>query len=260
MDLEHPAFLGQIGISAPSRSGTTHVIVKLLLQRRGWDAGWASLLRIAGNLATVTARSTGVPRGVEAGLFSAGPMVDYLALATRDRNRAVDFSFGDFTVFLPASIALAARATNADAGLRFIDFLLSEQGQLLLLAPGVRRLPTSPRVYASAPEGFPNPFSPELTQIAQPFDAALSERRYHLVNTLFDALITRRHRNLRELRREIVQARADLNAGAGEKVRSGKRTVPGEQLVDELDRADRLLQRVPVSARQAMDSVGETCH
>ncbi|MFC6670526.1 ABC transporter substrate-binding protein [Marinobacterium aestuariivivens] len=62
-DLLDPGFHGHIGMSSPTRSGTTHVLVETLLQQRGWDAGWAYWLELAGNLATVTARSFGVRQG-----------------------------------------------------------------------------------------------------------------------------------------------------------------------------------------------------
>lgn len=44
-------------MSAPSRSGTTHLTVEAVLQGDGWEDGWAKWKFIAGNFATVTERS-----------------------------------------------------------------------------------------------------------------------------------------------------------------------------------------------------------
>ncbi len=60
-DLKKPIYFGHVGISAPSRSGTTHLTVETVLQGEGWDKGWATLLEIGGNLAQVSDRSFGVP-------------------------------------------------------------------------------------------------------------------------------------------------------------------------------------------------------
>jgi ABC-type Fe3+ transport system substrate-binding protein len=40
----------------------------------------------------------------------------------------------------------------------FIDFLLTPEGQEILLDPKIRRLPVNPKTYAKAPKDFPNPF------------------------------------------------------------------------------------------------------
>lgn len=42
-DLLKPVYSGHIGITSPSRSGTTHLIVEVFLQTYGWDKGWAML-------------------------------------------------------------------------------------------------------------------------------------------------------------------------------------------------------------------------
>ncbi|MEO7057540.1 MAG: extracellular solute-binding protein, partial [Caldimonas sp.] len=48
-DLTKAAWFGHVAMSAPSRSGTTHLTVETLLQGEGWDKGWQQLLEIAGN-------------------------------------------------------------------------------------------------------------------------------------------------------------------------------------------------------------------
>ena len=74
-DLKAPVYFGHVGMSAPSRSGTTHLTVETLLQGLGWEDGWAEWKTIAGNFNTVTERSFGVPDGVNSGQFGIGIVI-----------------------------------------------------------------------------------------------------------------------------------------------------------------------------------------
>lgn len=65
-------YRGLLLMSSPSRSDTYHLMVESLLQQRGWDKGWALLLNISGNLATISSRSFGVADKIKAGLGGAG--------------------------------------------------------------------------------------------------------------------------------------------------------------------------------------------
>ena len=81
-ELERPVYHGHVGMSAPSRSGTTHLTVETLLQGKGWKDGWAMWKNIAGNFNTVTARSFGVPDGVNSGQFGVGIVIDFFGLSS----------------------------------------------------------------------------------------------------------------------------------------------------------------------------------
>ncbi len=242
-DLRGPAWRRHLGISAPSRSGTTHVIVETLLQARGWEAGWATLLEIGGNLATVTARSFGVLEGVTVERFGAGLVIDFFALSAQARGAPVAFLYPEGTAFLPANIAIVARGRNREAARAFIAFVRSPAGQRLLLDPAIRRLPLRPAAYREAPPGYPNPFAPALAARAIRFDSRLSRNRYHLVNALFDALITYRLRPLRRAWQAIHEAEAAL-------AEAGPRRAA---LAARLARARTLASSVPVSAAEARD-------
>ena len=82
-DLARAEYHGHVGMSAPSRSGTTHLTVETLLQGEGWDAGWAKWKRIAGNFASVTERSFGVPDGVNTGNFGLGIVIDFFGFSSK---------------------------------------------------------------------------------------------------------------------------------------------------------------------------------
>lgn len=240
-DLTDPAYYRHIGITAPSRSGTTHVIVEGILQQLGWERGWAFLMEMAGNLATVTARSFSVVEGVNSGHFGIGLVIDFLGLSSKATGLPVDFRYFAKTPLLPASVAILKGAQNPRLAEAFIRFLLSAEGQRLLFEPEMRRLPVVPSVYRDAPPGYPNPFDDGLFARAVNFSSQLSRSRYDLVNSLFDSLITFRVRRLNRVWSALHRAEARLGNADRPDVRAA------------LERARRLATQVPVSQAQSMD-------
>lgn len=240
-DLIAPAYHQHIGITAPSRSGTTHVMVEGILQDLGWERGWAFLMEMAGNLATVTARSFSVVEGVNSGRFGIGLVIDFLGLSSKATGLPVDFGYFPKMPVLPANVAILRNAQNPGAAKTFIRFLLSETGQRLLFEPELRRLPVVPSAYANAPAGYPNPFKDASFQEAVNFDSHVSRLRYHLVNSLFDTLITFRVRRLNTLWAAIHRAETALQQRDDPDVRAA------------VAKARHLATQIPVSAAQSID-------
>ncbi len=238
-DLVSSAYHRHLGITAPSRSGTTHVIVESLLQDLGWDDGWAYLMEMAGNLATVTARSFSVVEGVNSGRFGIGLVIDFLGLSSKSTGLPVDFAYLPKMPVLPANVAILKEARNPRLAEAFVRFLLSEKGQRILFEPEMRRLPVVPSAYADAPPGYPNPLTDSLFAEAIVFDSQLSRSRYNLVNALFDSMITFQVRRLNAIWSAIHRAEASL-----------RRADHGDSRIA-VERARALATRVPVSAAQS---------
>lgn len=242
-DLTRPAFADHVAITAPSRSGTTHLITEIILQSKGWESGWSLMLEMAGNLATVTARSYGVRDGIRAGRFAAGPVVDFFGLSSLLTGDPVGFTYPKDTVLLPANIAVVIGAKNVDAATEFIRFLKSEQGQRILLKPDISRLPVLPEVYRNAPDSFPNPFNKSIETNGLKFDSDLSRRRYHLVNSLYDNLITYQLAPIKLAWSSLRRAEAEIESKPN----------PDPELSLRLASARELLTRIPASATQSQD-------
>lgn len=240
-DLEKPVYFGHVGMSAPSRSGTTHLTVETVLQGEGWAEGWGVLKRMAGNFESVTERSFGVPDGVNSGNFGIGVVIDFFGLSSMGAGFPVNFVYPSTTALVPANIGIIQNAPNQEAAGQFIDFLLSESGQALLLDPKIRRLPVNPSIYEQAPPGFPNPFEDDQLSAALHFDLDVSKARYNLVNALFDVMITYRLDDLREATEAIYVAEAAL---------AGSPDAEAQALVDE---ARALISAVPVSEADVAD-------
>ncbi len=240
-DLKLPVYQGHVGMSAPSRSGTTHLTVETVLQGDGWDKGWALWKEMAGNFKMVTERSFGVPEGVNSGDFGVGIVIDFFGFSSQATGFPVDFVYPTVTTLVPANIAIVKNAPHAKAAAAFIEYLLSVEGQELLLDPAIRRLPVNPDTYAKAPEDFPNPFKDKSIGAAVKFDVQLSKDRYNIVNSLFDVMITYRREDLVAAMQAIQTAEAAL---------AGKTNAQAQALVDE---ARRLVVAMPISEAEAKD-------
>lgn len=211
-DLAKPEYHGHVGMSAPSRSGTTHLTVETLLQGNGWEKGWAKWKWIAGNFSTVTERSFGVPDGVNSGQFGLGVVIDFFGLSSKASGFPVDFAYPTVTALVPANVGVVTNAPNQADAVTFIEFLLSPEGQTILLDPAIRRLPVNPAAYADAPADYPNPFEDNSLGAALTFDVKKSGARYNVVNSLFDVMITYRLDDLRAAVLAVQEAEAALGS------------------------------------------------
>lgn len=208
-DLVKPVYFGHVAMSAPSRSGTTHLTVETLLQGEGWDKGWTQLLQIAGNSAAITERSFGVPDGVNNGQFGIGLVIDFFGLAGKYSGFPVEFAYPDVTAVVPADIALVAGSKNPAEARQFIRYTVSTEGQQLLMDPKISRLTVLPQSQLKVPAGYPNAY--EIAKRAKvAFNADLSESRYNVVSAMFDQTITFRLKELQAATQAIHAATAAL--------------------------------------------------
>ena len=240
-DLKKPVYFGHVGISAPSRSGTTHLTVETVLQGEGWDKGWATLLEIGGNLAQVSDRSFGVPDAVNSGQYGVGIVIDFFGLSAKASGFPVDFVYPTVTAIVPANVGIIANARNQRAAEAFVEFLLSEEGQQILLDPKIQRLPVRLDSYAKAPAGYPNPFKDARLAKGITFNSELSEQRYELLNSLYDRVVTFRLKELNAAWRAIQTADAKLG---------GKASAAAKDL---LAQARRLASSVPITEKESID-------
>lgn len=174
-----PEYSGKVALSAPSRSGTNHLVIELILQQYGWVQGWQLIAELSGNLSTITARSFGVRQGIIKQRFAVAPVVDFFYKDAFESGYDVGFSPLPNTPLIPAQIANVSGTSTHD-GTKFIEFLLSKTGQELLSSPQLNRIPLE--------QGN----AIQLSQQAYRFDAQLSASRYHIVNRMFDLFVTER--------------------------------------------------------------------
>lgn len=243
-DLTDPRYHGHLVISAPSRSGTTHLTIEVILQAYGWDKGWALLLQTGGNMGSITERSFGVPEAVISGQYGIGVVIDFFGLSAIASGHPIDFAYPALTSVVPASVAVVKNGPNPENARAFVQFLLSDEGQLRLFSPEIGRLPVVPALYAKAPKGYPNPFTMKLGGVD--FDDKLSSSRRNIVNSLFDHLITFRHAELKAAWGAIYSADAQVA-----KAKAAGKNV--EAALAPLAEARKLASSVPLDATRAGD-------
>ena len=240
-DLTKAAYYDHVAISAPSRSGTTHLTIETILQGEGWEKGWRTNKEMAGNYRTITERSFGVPDGVNSGAFGVGIVIDFFALSSQASGFPVEFVYPTVTTIVPANVGVVKNAPNKAAAESFVDFLLSPNGQEVLLQPAIRRLPVNPVTYEKAPAGYPNPFKDTSLGAQVNFDVNVSQARYNVVDALFDQLVTFQLDDLKAATQAIHKADAALAKKPNDKAKAL------------LAEARDLVAAMPVTAEQAAD-------
>lgn len=244
-DLTDPIYFGHISMARPSRSGSTHMIVEIILQTFGWDNGWELLMQIGANCGEFTEKSGYVPDHVQVGEFGIGLVIDFYGLASTGEGYPTLFFYPpDQTVINPDSIAKVANSPNPDNADLFIDFVLSSEGQEILFNPAIGRMPVREDVYAEAPTGYFNPFVTTMTVIE--YNSTLGEMRSILVDALFDDIITYRHTELKTAWKQIwsVKGQIDIAKDAGIDVSAAE---------SKLNEAIQLASIPPVSASTSED-------
>lgn len=228
-DLARPEMQGLVIISSPTRSGTNHIMLETILQRFGWEQGWALLNQIMANVGTISSRSFGVVDKIQAGLGGVGITIDqYANLLTaqqKDKSPLIFHYFDRFTLS-PTFIALNKKSLHQQEAKAFIHFLLSKEGQKILNHKEMGKLPIEP--LPSEAEDYET----QRNLFKQPqIDYTLLLKRGQLVKLLFEQQITYRLAQLQENWQLLRQKEAKLGR--------------------ELPELREILNRLPVSAEQA---------
>ncbi|GKX51445.1 ABC transporter substrate-binding protein [Budvicia aquatica] len=228
-DLGDARYQGMILMSSPSRSDTTHLMIESLLEQRGWQQGWSSLLQLSGNLATISSRSFGVANKINTGLGGAGPIIDNYANVLLN-NPHLGFNYFPTSRAAPMFIAITQGSLHQREAGRFIDFLLSPAGQRALSDSDSGKYP----VYPLSPD---NPMYHQQSLLLEhpSLDYPLTIQRQKLVQLLFDTAITFRLTQLQDAWKALYHAEQRL-----------KRPLPEIRA---------LLTAVPITAQQASDPV-----
>jgi ABC-type Fe3+ transport system substrate-binding protein len=241
-DLTNAKYFNHLVISAPSRSGTTHLTIETILQAYGWDKGWALLLNAGGNMGSITERSFGVPEAVISGQYGIGVVIDFFGLSAIASGQPVEFAYPSLTSVVPASVGIVKGGPNPQEAKTFVNYLLSEPGQMVLFSPEIARLPVIPELYGKAPKDYPNPFKKKLGGVN--FNDTLASGRRDVVNSLYDHIITFRHNELKEAWSSIYKAEDALAKSKSPNVAQGKSLI-GD--------ARNLASRVPIDDKKASD-------
>ena len=191
-DLTHPKYQNALLMSSPSRSDTNHLMVESLLQQKGWEEGWATLLASAGNLGTISSRSFGVADKIKSGLGVAGPVIDnYANLLLNDPHLA--FTYFPRSAVSPTYVAVLNNSQHPNEARRFIRYLLSPEGQRILADANTGKYPVT-QLASDNPRA-----AQQAILMNQPaLNYRLILKRQQLVQRMFDTAISFRLAQLKD--------------------------------------------------------------
>jgi iron(III) transport system substrate-binding protein len=162
-DLLAPEAAGQVAMPSPLTSGAALINYATLKEADGLGADYFEGL--AENDALAQGGNGGVFRAVAGGEKMYGIVVDFLPIREAAAGSPVEFVFPEEGVSaVTEPVAIMASTDAPEAARRFVDFLLSVEGQELAASQGY--LPAHPDV--TPPPGFPD--RSEITVLS--YDAA----------------------------------------------------------------------------------------
>lgn len=238
--LAGPEYAGKVLLPVPSKVGFAPLMYEILLRKLGWEAGWALIGEFGANAVLFVPGGASITDRVAKGEEDVGVTIDFFARSAAANGMPLDFVYPDIVGFSPAHVAVLASAPHPEAARKYVEFLLSDEGQRILARPDIRKLPVRPSTYATLEPGYFNPFA-EAQKYNVDYDLAKAQKRQGLTSALFDVLVTDRQPALRELWQSLYRA---------EQLAAQKNDADATAAVR---RAREALTWVPVTAAQSED-------
>jgi iron(III) transport system substrate-binding protein len=149
-DLAKPEMANLTAMPSPLYSGAALIHLATVTGTDG--LGWPYYEALAANKTRAEGGNGAVFKAVAAGEKPYGVLVDYMALRAKAEGSPVGFVFPEEGVsYVTEPVAIMAGTKNMEAAQKFVDFLLSEDGQHLVADMGY--IPA--RNGVASPEGFP---------------------------------------------------------------------------------------------------------
>ena len=131
-DLLEPRFKGGFGIANPAISGTAFVSVAMMANTLGWQY----IEKLAQN-GTIMGQGSGqVVDDTASGDLMACLAVDFITIDKIKKGAYLGLVFPKEFPVMPSPIAIMKGTPNRKAAEKFIDFLLSKEGQTILMGSG----------------------------------------------------------------------------------------------------------------------------
>ncbi|MDK9695115.1 MAG: ABC transporter substrate-binding protein [Siculibacillus sp.] len=161
-DVQGSDFKGAYGIANPALSGTAYMSVSLLVKQFGW--GYIEALRANG--AKMGKGSGQVVDDTASGDLLGSLAVDYITLDKVDKGATLALVFPPEMLVIPSPITIFKGSPNTEAAKKFVDFVLSKEGQTIIAQEGT--LPV--RSDVQVPDRYPLPPVADAMKRAIPVD------------------------------------------------------------------------------------------
>lgn len=216
-DLANPRLIGWVGAGDPRNSGTMNVMFEAFLQAYGWEKGWQKLTEIGGNVRKFDRLSSSTAKDVTLGETAYAFAIDFYGfsqIAVAGRTNMTFVLPEDFTAINGDAMAILKGAPNLKTAQRFVDFVLSEDGQRLWFLPrghaegpkqfSIERMSVRPDFYQRY-KGVSNiEFSPFDLKQSFVYNSKLGRDRREVLAALVGALLVDTHSELQAAWRAII--------------------------------------------------------
>ena len=191
-ELANPQLAGRIALPDPTRVGFAPVLIDIVLQAYGWEAGWALWNEIAG-LSQLQQRGAGfISDEVGSGRCALGLSIDFFVASAIANGAPLEFVYPTRNGINPGHVAILRGAGNVAGAQQFVDFLLGADGQSLLTHADIRKLPVLSAAYAPLDAGYYRPFE-AAARAELDYDNDAGRDRLGLVAALFGQHLAHRH-------------------------------------------------------------------
>jgi len=263
-DLTDHRYAGWLALADPRQSGSVATAYESILNNYGWERGWRTLRAMSANAQYFANSSTKTPLDVSAGEAAAGVAIDfygrYQSQALREPGQPPESSRVGYVdpeglVFVdPDPVSVLRGGPNPELAMRFVEYLLSEQGQSVWQLPAkgelasphalgpreheLRRMPARRVMYERHFESFIDKVDP--FRIAS---EAESRGWRSMISPLMGAFGIDLHTECRAAWDALHRITAAADAGAIDPTALGKRgfDTPGELV----ERAESLFYAMP---------------
>ena len=131
-DLLNETFRDQIIMTDPTESGTTAYLVGALVNNEAY--GWAFFEDLAAMGTELDSGTSGTHNNVASGGYKVCIAVDYVTQTLESQGSPIKFVYpAEDTIAISSPIALVKGCANPDNGKLLYDFILSEEGQTVLM-------------------------------------------------------------------------------------------------------------------------------
>lgn len=150
-DLKKPAYKGAFGIANPALSGTSYMSVALLVDKFGWEF----IEALKANKAKMGKGSGQVIDDTASGDLVASLAVDYITNDKISKGATLKMAYPPEMLVIPSPCAIFKSAANVEAAKKYVDFMLSKDGQAIIAEEGT--LPVRADVEVPAKYEMPTP-------------------------------------------------------------------------------------------------------
>ena len=212
------AFKDKITLTDSRKSGTASVMNHIILESMGYDKGFELLTRLAGNARQFTQSSSDPIKSVVSGDAVATLAIDFYALAKIGDLGADKLGFvmpEGQTILEGDPVTILRGAPNRLAADRFVEYILSPEGQMILMLPkGVPggpktetlgRLAVNTEAYKMTEGKRVNPMNPFTAKGFLKYDSEKQTKVRQVFDDLLGATMIDTHKELREAWARVIK-------------------------------------------------------